>query len=120
LLALAAASPRSSEEFRDWLSPKFVARNGADVLAAIARRDDPELQAVVRAHLSQPIPDRLVLKSLQEDVRRRAAALAIEPEVIATRRDLAALAAGNPPAHLRAGWRAAVLAELDAPRSASL
>jgi ribonuclease D len=112
LLALAAALPSATEGFRDWLSPKFVARNGPDVLAAIQRRDDPEVQAVVRAHLSQPLADRKTVKSLQDDLRRRAAALGIEPEIVATRRDLAALATGNAPAHLRSGWRAAVLADL--------
>ena len=112
LLALAAALPSTTEGFRDWLSPKFIARNGADVLAAIQRRDDPEVQAIVRAHLSQPLADRKTVKSLQDDLRRRAVALGIEPEIVATRRDLAALAAGNAPAHLRSGWRAAVLADL--------
>jgi ribonuclease D len=120
LVPLAAALPRSTDEFRDWLSPKFIARNGPEVLAAIAKRDDPEVQDVVRAHLSQPPADRKVLKALQEDVRRRAAALGIEPEIVATRRDLAALATGNAPAYLRSGWRATVLAELGAERAAAL
>jgi ribonuclease D len=120
LLALAAALPSTTAGFGDWLSPKFVARNGPDVLAAIQRRDDPEVQAVVRAHLSQPIADRKTVKSLQEDLRRRATVLGIEPEILATRRDLAALASGNAPPHLRSGWRAAVLADLTPERVAAV
>jgi hypothetical protein len=42
-------------------------------------------------------------------VRQRAAALGIEPEILATRRDLAALELGAPPEHLQNGWRALAL-----------
>jgi ribonuclease D len=113
LLAIAAELPQSLEELRELVAPKFADRNGADVVAAVARRDDSQVQAIVQAH-SAPPADRKVLKALQEDVRRRAGALGIEPEILATRRELAALATGNPPAHLTQGWRAAQLAGLDA------
>jgi ribonuclease D len=112
LIALAAALPRSVEELRELVSPKFADRNGADIVTAVARRDDPQVQAIVQAH-SGPPTDRKILKALQEDVRRRASVLGIEPEILATRRELAALAAGNPPAHLKEGWRAAQLAGID-------
>jgi ribonuclease D len=117
LLAVAAVGPRTSADLERLVAPKFAARNGADVIAAIARRDDPEVQAIVRSH-SGPQADRKLLKSLQEEVRRRATELGIEPEILATRRELAALAAGNPPAHLANGWRAAVLAGIGAPPAA--
>jgi ribonuclease D len=96
------------------MPPKFVARNAADIVAAVARRDDLAVQAIVRAHSGQQQTDRKVLKALQEEVRQRAAKLGIEPEIVATRRELAALAAGSPPAHLASGWRAEVLAGLGA------
>jgi ribonuclease D len=118
LLALAAALPRSADDLRDLVAPKFVDRNATDVLAAVARRDDPEVQAIVRAHSSPPA-DRKVLKALQEEVRRRAGALAIEPEILATRRELAALALGHAPEHLRQGWRAAQLAGLETTAAAA-
>lgn len=114
LLALAAALPRSPEDFGDLVAPKFVARNGAQIISAVARRDDPEVQAIVRAHSGQQA-DKKTLKALQEDVRRRAIALGIEPEILATRRELAAVATGNPPPHLQEGWRAAELAGIIAP-----
>jgi ribonuclease D len=119
LLALAAASPSSSDELARLVAPKFAARNGVEIIAAVARRDDADVQAIVRANTGQQA-DRKTLKALQEEVRRRAAALGIEPEILATRRELAALATGNPPAHLTAGWRAAVLAGIGAPLAAAL
>jgi hypothetical protein len=39
-------------------------------------------------------------------VRQHAAVLGIEPEILATKRDLVGVALGNPPDHLRTGWRA--------------
>jgi ribonuclease D len=119
LLALAAALPSSPADLADLVSPKFAARNGADIVAAVARRDDPDVQAIVHAH-SGPQADRKVLKTLQEEVRRRATALGIEPEILATRRELAALAIGSPPAHLKEGWRAVALAGIGAPLAAAL
>lgn len=109
LLALAAALPATPDAIGQWMPPKFVARNGDEIIAAVARRDEPEVQAIVRASGAQQAPDRTKVKALQEDARKRAAGLGIEPEILATKRDLVALAAGNPPAHLRDGWRAGAL-----------
>jgi ribonuclease D len=88
---------------------KFAARNGDAVLAAIASHADPELVATVRASAGQAVPDKNLVKSLQEKVRQIAGPLGIEPEILATRRDLTAVAAGRAPAHLVKGWRAAEL-----------
>ena len=68
---------------------------------------DPTLQAEVRANAPQAVPDKGVIKALAgARARQRAAQLGIEPEILATRRDLVAVAAGRPPAHLTQGWRA--------------
>jgi ribonuclease D len=112
LLAIAAAQPRDAEALAAFVPPKFVARNSAAVLAAIAASSDPATQEQVRANAAQPAPDRQMVKDLQEQVRQRAQALGLEPEILATRRDLVGLALGNPPAHLRSGWRARELAAL--------
>jgi ribonuclease D len=109
LLALADALPATTTAIDDLMPPKFVARNGEEIVAAVARRNEPEVQAIVRASTAQQAPDKTKVKALQEDARQRAAALGIEPEILATKRDLIALAAGNPPAHLRNGWRAGAL-----------
>ncbi len=101
------------------MPPKFVARNGEDIVAAVARRDEAEVQAIVRANAAQQPPDKTKVKALQEDARKRAAELGLEPEILATKRDLVALAAGNPPAHLRDGWRAGALGFEPTPYAAS-
>jgi ribonuclease D len=115
LVAIAAALPSDIESLAQFAPAKFVARNGAAMLAAIAARADAALQAEVRANAAQPPPDKAAVKALQEQVRQRAAALGIEPEILATRRDLIGVASGSPPAHLRSGWRARELQAVLAP-----
>lgn len=112
LIAIAAALPRDADELGRLAPGKFMVRNAGAVLAAIASRDDTALQAEVRANAAGPAPDKHAVKTLQEQVRQRASALGIEPAILATRRDLAACALGNPPPHLRNGWRARQLAAL--------
>jgi ribonuclease D len=112
VLELAAKLPRTDTEIADLLTERFAARHGAELLAALATRDDPSLQAVVLASAGQQGPDKTLLKALQESVRQRAAQLGIEPEILATRRELAALAQGSAPPHLQAGWRATELTGL--------
>jgi len=112
LLAIAAALPRDAEALGAFVPPKFVARNAGAVLAAIAASGDDGTREQVRANAAQPAPDRNVVKTLQEQVRQRAVALGLEPEILATRRDLVGLALNNPPAHLKSGWRARELAGL--------
>lgn len=109
LLALAAALPATPDAIDSLMPPRFIARNGADIVAAVARRDEPEVQAIVGAGAAQQVPDKNKVKALQEDARKRAAELGLEPEILATKRDLVALAAGKPPTHLRNGWRAVAL-----------
>jgi ribonuclease D len=118
LLDIAAAMPRDAAALGALVPEKFAARNAATVLAAVAAHTQPELQAEVRANASQAPPDKNVVKALQEQVRQHAAKLGIEPEILATRRDLVAVAAGRPPAHLTQGWRAAELAALLEPNTA--
>jgi ribonuclease D len=114
LLAIAQALPKSLDELRAIVPARFAAKHGAEILAAITRRDAPPLRALVEEHTTRAAPERQRLKELQAFVRRRAAELGIEPEILATRRDLAAFAAGKPPAHLVRGWRAAELTRLSA------
>lgn len=87
------------------LPRKLVARWGAEIAAAIGAAAAADGGAEPKAPPASRI-DKSVLKTLQADVRRRAAKLGIEPEVLATRRELVQLAAGEPPAALAHGWRA--------------
>jgi ribonuclease D len=110
LLAIAAAMPADMDALGALVPEKFAARNGKAVLAAVAAHGEPELVAEVHASAAQAVPDKNLVKALQEKVRQIAGTLGIEPEILATRRDLAAVAVGKPPAHLVNGWRAAQLA----------
>ncbi len=110
LLAIAAALPQDADSLLELAQSKFIARSAPAMLAAVASRDDAELQAETRANAAQAMPDKNLVKSLQERVREHAARLNIEPEILATKRDLIGVALGSPPAHLRTGWRAHELA----------
>jgi len=112
LLAIAAALPESSAALAEIADSKYIARSAPAVLAAIAQRNDTELQAEVRANAAQPMPDKALVKSLQERVRQRAGVLGIEPEILATKRDLVGVALSDPPLHLRSGWRSRELAAI--------
>jgi ribonuclease D len=112
LLAIAAALPGDAEALARLADSRFMARSASAVLAAIAARNDADLQAEVRANAAQPLPDKTLVKALQERVRRHASVLGIEPEILATKRDLIGVALNDPPLHLRTGWRAQELAPL--------
>ena len=106
LLAIAAALPRNADTLAAIADSKFIARSAPAMLAAIASRNDAEVQAEVRANAAQPMPDKGLVKALQDQVRQHAAVLGIEPEILATKRDLIGVALNDPPLHLRTGWRA--------------
>ena len=112
LLAIAAALPRDANAVAALAESKFIARSTPAILAAIESRNDAELQAEVRANAMQAMPDKTLVKSLQERVRQHATALGIEPEILATKRDLIGVALNDPPLHLRTGWRATELASV--------
>lgn len=112
LLAIAARLPPDADALASVVDSKFIARSASAIVAAIASRNDAELETEVRANAMQAIPDKTLVKSLQERVRQHAAVLGIEPEILATKRDLSGIALGTPPPHLRTGWRAAELAPL--------
>ena len=70
-------------------------------------------QAETLADPHRPVtPDRALAKALQAEVRARAADLGIQPELLATRRDIAKLAAGQSADALPPGWRRSILAEI--------
>jgi ribonuclease D len=112
LLAIAAALPRDANALASVVESKFITRSAPAILAAIESRNDAELQAEVRANAMQAVPDKTLVKSLQERVRQHAATLGIEPEILATKRDLIGVALNDPPMHLRTGWRAQQLAPI--------
>lgn len=118
LLSIATALPSDRPALERCAAPRTVTKFGEVLIAAVADRADGQIQDVVRTHLAAPMPDRATLKALQAAVRQRARELGVEPEIIATRRDLAVVANGERPATLGGGWRAEVLADTLWPREA--
>jgi len=109
---LAAARPRTPEALARIASvpPRTAARAGAELLAAIAaavpgdspRPDDP----------GRPGPEQLKReKALQQALAAIAAELGLPAEVIATRRELTALARGARDLPVLRGWRRGVAGE---------
>ena len=112
LLAIAATLPRDAEALAALAESKFIARSAPAILAAMSSRNDAEVQAEVRANAMQAMPDKALVKALQERVRQHATVLKLEPEILATKRDLVGVALNDAPTHLRTGWRAKELAPI--------
>ena len=114
VIRIAQARPTSAAALASVAEmPKRLAqRHGAEIVARLAARDDPDLEQILARAGSGERADRDALKALQAKVKARAAELGIEAEVLASRRDLAALLRGVPPAHLVSGWRAAEISAL--------
>ncbi len=87
----------------------FAARWGAAVISALASSDSAAISSEIATLGLDREPDRAALKELKSRVKARADALGIEPEVLASRRDLVALTTGAPVPMLTSGWRASVL-----------
>ena len=118
LLSIATALPSDKTALERCAAPRTVAKFGDVLIAAVTDRSEGQIQDLVRSHQAAPMPDRATLKALQAAVRQRAQELGVEPEIIATRRDLAVVANGERPAALGSGWRAEVLADTLWPREA--
>ena len=102
----------------DGLGRAFVPRWGATVIAALQAKDSAAVRSAVAALGLDREPDRARLKLLKAKVKAEAAALGIQPEVLASRRDLVALTTDAPAPLLTSGWRAAVLGTGDETRDA--
>ena len=109
---VASARPTSVSALRRIaeMPQRLAQRYGDEIIAALDARGSSEHLAEIDRAGAGERPDRDALKALQTKVKARAEALGIEAEVLASRRDLLAWLRGAPPAHLRSGWRAAVLA----------
>lgn len=112
LISIARRLPADPRELADTaqVPAKLAARASADILAALAERSrHAEIAAKLEAGQR---PDKALLAMLKDEVKRRAAELGIHPEVLATRKDLAAIATGDTPDAFRTGWRSRQLKSL--------
>jgi ribonuclease D len=113
LVRLAQALPETPADLDriEGLPARLLARSGSLILSAIRERKPAEEAPAM------PIPDKAVVRSLQSDVKSRADKLGIQPELLATRRDIAMLATGRVPDYISTGWRRSVLGDLLEPIS---
>jgi ribonuclease D len=108
LVDIAAALPRSPAELERvrGLPSRLIANSGRALLDAIRQappaRDEPQPLA----------PDKTLVKFLQVEVKARARELGIQPEMLATRRDIAQAASGHWTDAFVSGWRGSILGDL--------
>lgn len=89
----------------------LIRKRGAELLACVAAAQVPDPPPPLPGR-ARPDPQRAaLLKRLGALVQQVAGELALAPEVLATRRDLELLAAGEPEVAVLRGWRRAVLGE---------
>jgi len=108
LVRIAAARPERLADLKrlEGLPKSLVERSGNAMLVALAGASSaPDTGRPVMA-------DKQLLKTLQERVRQIADNLGVPPELLATRRDLAAVAVGQVPDVFRSGWRGDVLGDM--------
>ena len=115
LYALATLAPVSTADLEKIpaLPPAVIRNRGEELLALIgsARNADDDSSAVPTPQRLTPEQTRLIGR-LQQQVRDVATELGISPEVLATRRDIEALALGSRgSSSLLKGWRRGVIGE---------
>ncbi|MEX2148855.1 MAG: ribonuclease D [Steroidobacteraceae bacterium] len=112
---LAQARPGTREQLSQLSSmPAATASRSGEAILAIISAALALADPVARANddPGRPGPDELrQLKSLQERLQAIARELGIQPEVLATRRELAALVRGARALPLLTGWRRSVIGE---------
>lgn len=108
LVRIAMALPSSPAALRDLpdLPEKLIARSGEAIVNAVQNAPATSDTPVVVA------PEKSEVRSLQSAVKERAASLGIQPELLATRKDINLIAIGQAPAYLIEGWRNAILGDL--------
>ena len=105
LVRIAKASPgRESDLMGVAEVPKrFVKRFGSEIVSSIARSRNPEYLSLVNKPKA-PVQS-AELKLLRDRARQRAGELGVDPQVLATRRELADWLSGSPSGRIATGWR---------------
>lgn len=114
ILEIARANPTAREALASLTSlpPATAARHGRDILAVAQAARISSIDRELPPDAGRPTPEQArQLKRLQQRLTELAGALDLRPEVLATRRDLAALVRGGSDAPVLAGWRRAVVGE---------
>ena len=114
LLRICRALPENSAELKRVpdLPRRLVAGSGQAILSAIAESDSPATRSSVESLRAEPHGDAARVAAVRAAVKECAERLRIDATVLATRREIAALAAGADPAAVLRGWRARELKAL--------
>jgi ribonuclease D len=110
---LAAVRPQTREALaRIAAVPKGTAARAADEILAVIRDAPADAGAAQPGENARPGPEQVrQLRNLQQTLQAIAGELNIQPEVLATRRELAALVRGARELPVLAGWRRSVIGE---------
>lgn len=113
LFDIARAQPGTREELtRVPTVPRGIAVRSADeILAALSHQSESPEDAPVDDRARPEAAQLRQLKALQKRLLAIAGELSIQPEVLATRRDLAALLRGERDLTVLSGWRRAIVGE---------
>ena len=105
LMRIAKVSPRQNDELQriPEMPQRLARRRGDELLSAIAASKTAENLGPV-AELRR-VPGNGALQQLRERAKQRARDLNIDPQVLATRRELGELLSGVPSGRIAAGWR---------------
>jgi ribonuclease D len=112
LMTLGARSPRSIHDLEqiDSLPSGLVRRRGEELLQVLeSARTSPSGAAALPPPERPTAEETRLAARLMKLVREEAASLGISPEVLATRRDVEALARNESESTLLRGWRAEVI-----------
>jgi len=109
LLDIAAGQPATREELAalPGMSPRTADRASQDILAAVeaAKSDETDYKPPARPDAER----KALLKILQERVADLAAELGIANEIVAPRKELAAVVDGDRSGRVFSGWRAEII-----------
>ena len=111
---LAQRRPKSQDELAriESLPRGTASRAGADLIALINAPENGENAPRAEAQSGRPGPAEVrQLKNLQEKLQAIAAELGIQPEVLATRRELTAIVRGARELPVLTGWRRSVIGD---------
>ena len=115
LYEIATRLPGSAQDLErlPGLPPALVRKRGEELLALVAAAAGAAVEAAAEPAPSRPTPEQTRrIGELQQRVRDRAAAIGVNPEVLATRRDVEALVLGPREASaLTRGWRRETIGE---------
>ena len=92
------------------LPRQLVSRSGEELLRVVGESDSPAARAQIEALLADPKRDSARIAAVRAAVTECARRLGLDATVLATRRDIAALAAGTDLGSVLPGWRARALA----------